>query len=189
MRELTYYVACSVDGRIAGPDGDSSMFAAEGDHMDVVTGRFRDAVPGAALDVMGLRPDLAVFDTVVMGWNTYAVGLPAGVDDPYPHLRQYVATSRSGRLPAGVHRTDDPAATVRDLREEPGGSGVWLCGGGRLASALADRIDRLVLKVNPVVIGGDGIPLFHGTSPGPLALERSTRYGSGVVISEYRRVR
>jgi dihydrofolate reductase len=189
VRRLTYYVACSVDGRIAGPDGDFSMFSAEGDHMAVVTGRFVDALPGAALDALGLSPDAGEFDTVLMGWATYAVGLPHGVEDPYPHLRQHVVSTRARQVPDGVVLTADPVATVDRLRAEPSGCGIWLCGGGRLASTLADRIDRLVLKVNPVTIGGDGIPLFAGAAPGALTLEASTSFASGVRIDEYVRRR
>jgi dihydrofolate reductase len=38
-----------------------------------------------------------------------------------------------------------------------------LCGGARLAGALYDEIDELVLKVNPVVLG-TGTPLFRGAT-------------------------
>jgi hypothetical protein len=33
MRSLTYYIAVSLDGYIAGPDGQFDAFLAEGDHM------------------------------------------------------------------------------------------------------------------------------------------------------------
>jgi dihydrofolate reductase len=73
---------------------------------------------------------------------------------------------------------------VRSLKAEPG-SGIWLCGGGRLAAALADEVDRLVLKVNPVVLGS-GTPLFDGRVPGhSFRLEQSTPFDSGVVVNEY----
>ena len=67
--------------------------------------------------------------------------------------------------------------------------GVWLCGGGLLAAALADEIDRLVLKVNPVVLG-EGPTLFDGAYAARY-FDRTavTAFDSGVVVTEYGRRR
>jgi dihydrofolate reductase len=187
VRELVYYVAVSVDGFIAAPDGSFDVFPTEGDHMDTIFRDYTDALPGVALDALGLTPGLSRFDTVLMGWNTYAVGLPEGMASPYPHLRQYVfSRRRSPDAPEVIHR-DNPVATVRALKAEPAGSGIWLCGGGQLASALAGEIDRLILKVNPVLLGA-GIPLFAASGsrfPARAELVRSTGHTSGVLITEY----
>jgi len=42
MRELTYYVAVSLDGRIAGPGDDFSAFPVEGDHIEMIFRDYRD---------------------------------------------------------------------------------------------------------------------------------------------------
>jgi dihydrofolate reductase len=55
---------------------------------------------------------------------------------------------------------DDPVGLVRRLKRQPG-AGVWLAGGGRLAGALLEEIDELVIKRYPVVLGV-GIPLTTG---------------------------
>jgi len=124
-----------------------------------------------------------------MGWDTYQVAASVGIASPYPHLRQY-AFSRSAREVEGavVATSEDPAAVARRLKEEPGGAAIWLCGGGSLASALLDEIDRLVLKVNPLVFGA-GIPLFGGAEVDPLrfSLASSRPFESGVVVNEYLR--
>lgn len=187
MRELTYFVAVSLDGRIAGPGDDFSAFPTTGDHLDMIAADYRDTLPGHGLAALGLTADGSRFDTVVMGWNTYAVGLPFGVDNPYPHLRQHVFSRSARTAPAAVRvLADDPVQTVRALKAEPHGSGIWLCGGGLLAATLADEIDELVLKVNPVVLG-DGPSLFRsGYQPRPFSLTASTAYGSGVVVNTYR---
>jgi dihydrofolate reductase len=187
VRELTYYVAVSLDGLIAGPGDDFSAFPVEGDHIEMVCRDYRDTLPTVALDALGLSADGARFDTTLMGWNTYAAGL-AHTDDPYPHTRQHVFSRQARRVPEGITLTaEDPVEVVRRLKAEPG-TGIWLCGGGALASALAAEIDRLVLKVNPVVLG-EGVPLFRGGGYDPRAyrLERSTPYESGVVVNEYAR--
>jgi dihydrofolate reductase len=187
MRELTYLVAVSLDGRIAGPGDDFSAFPVEGDHIEMLKRDYRDTLPKVGLDALGLSADGSRFDTTLMGWNTYAAGLSA-TRDPYPHTRQFVfsRSHRPDEVPANITLTDeDPVAVVRRLKAEDG-NGIWLCGGGRLAATLVDEIDRLVLKINPVLLL-DGVPLLHGTSYRPQAFERvaSTPYESGVTVNEY----
>jgi dihydrofolate reductase len=187
MRALTYYVAVSLDGFIAGPDGQFDAFLFEGDHMAAITTRFADALPTAAAEALGIAQDGTMFDTVLMGWNTYAVGLPA-MPSPYAHLRQVVFTRRDPDPVEGVEFTEgDPVALVRTLKAEPG-AGIWLCGGGSLAASLIGEIDRLVLKVNPVLFG-DGIPLFgrSGYAPAEFTRTAATAYESGVTLLEFRR--
>ncbi|QMU96600.1 dihydrofolate reductase [Microbacterium esteraromaticum] len=189
MRELTYFVAVSVDGFIAGPNGEHDRFLAEGDHVDAIAERFRGTVPTVFADRAGVPAEGGPFDTVLMGWNTYAVGLPH-LPSPYAHLRQIVFT-RAHEAPVGadaVECTDrDPVDVVRELKSSPG-DGIWLCGGGALAAQLADEIDRLVLKISPVLFG-DGIRLFGKRSyaPSGMTSDAATRYESGVVIAEYSR--
>lgn len=191
MRELTYYVAVSLDGFTAGPGGEFDAFLAEGDHMGLLWERFRGTAPTALARAVGLEVEDGPFDTVVMGWNTYGVGLPDHhLADPYQHLRQIVFT-RSHEAPVGsdgVTFTDaDPVESVRALKQEEG-RGIWLCGGGSLAAELADEIDRLALKINPVLLGG-GVPLFGRRPYAPSAWTRAnTRaFESGVVLAEYTR--
>jgi dihydrofolate reductase len=198
MRSLVYYVAVSLDGFIAAPDGDFSAFLAEGDHMTALVRDHPDTLPGAARDALGVSVPPTRFDTVVMGWNTYAVALPVGISDPYPHLRTIVFTSdpdaRRAEAGPGAARveftSDDPGATIRQLKTDPSPLAVWLCGGGQLAGAVHDEIDSLVLKVNPIVLG-DGIGLFGGLAGAreqrAFTLSGSTAYDSGVVINEYTR--
>ncbi|MDO9395804.1 MAG: dihydrofolate reductase [Herbiconiux sp.] len=218
MRTLTYYVAVSLDGRIAAADGDYSAFPTEGDHLDALAAEFPETFPVPARAALGLTDRGTRFDTVLMGWDTYAVGLPFGLVAPYA-LRTVVFTRDPARRRAeardaapaetpdaadAVTFTDgDPATVVRRLKEEvPAGDaggadtpesarrGLWLCGGGSLAAALLPEIDRLVLKVNPVLLGGAGIPLFAGgveEAGAGFRLESSRSFRSGVVISEYPR--
>jgi dihydrofolate reductase len=186
MRELVYYVAVSLDGYIAGPAGEFDAFLSEGGHMAAINERFGDTVPTDIADALGVSRDGGMFDTVLMGWNTYAVGLPFGVVSPYRHLRQIVFSRTRTATGENLEVTAaDPASTVRALKEQEGAA-IWLCGGGALAATLVDQIDRLVLKRNPVLFGA-GIPLF---GPQPYAPERfeevgTTTFESGVVLSEY----
>lgn len=189
MRELTFFVAVSIDGYIAGPDGEFDRFLVEGEHAAPIWARYGGTAPTALAEAAGLPVDDSPFDTVLMGWNTYAVGLPQ-LPSPYQHLRQIVFT-RGHTAPEGseaVTFTDrDPVEVVRELKTEEG-KGIWLCGGGALAAALRDEIDRLALKRNPVVFG-DGIPLFARSSYAPETFRPTsvTPFDSGVVLAEYAR--
>ncbi|MET0401066.1 MAG: dihydrofolate reductase family protein [Cystobacter sp.] len=187
MRALTYYVAVSLDGYIAGPQGQYDAFPMEGDHMQALLHEYTDTIPTHIARALGLKADRSRFDTVLCGWNTYEVGLRENIPSPYAHLRQVVATRNHRVDEPGIEVTTDPVATVRKLKQEDG-AGLWLCGGGMLASILAAEIDRLVLKRNPVVFGA-GIPLFAGPyAPRPFALENTRVFKSGVILEEFRRV-
>ncbi|MFD6032233.1 MULTISPECIES: dihydrofolate reductase family protein [Cellulosimicrobium] len=191
MRELTYYVAVSLDGYIAGPGGEFDAFLAEGDHMAPIWSRYRGTAPTDLAGAAGLPVADGPFDTVLMGWNTYAVGLPDHhLPNPYRHLRQIVFT-RTHEAPEGsegvLFTGADPVETVRALKREDG-RGIWLCGGGALAAVLVDEIDRLALKVNPVMLGA-GVPLFGERDYAPVSW-RSTgtqTFRSGVTLAEYAR--
>jgi dihydrofolate reductase len=187
MRELVYFVAVSLDGYIAAPDHTFEAFPQQGDHIDWIFAEYRDTLPTVGLQMVGLEPDNSRFDTVLMGWNTYAAGFPHGVTDPYQHLRQYVFSRTRDKADGEIVLTDrDPVEVARELKAEPTGTAIWLCGGGRLASTLIGEIDRLVLKVNPVLLGA-GIPMFAERGYDPRAFTRVAcrPFDSGVVVNEY----
>lgn len=190
MRELVYYVAVSLDGYIAAPDGRFDAFPVEGDHMGEVIGGYPDAIPTTAAERLGIPQPAGRFSTVLMGWNTYAVGLGDGLVSPYRHLEQIVFSRTRRGAAENLTITDaDPVTLVRQLKQQPG-AGIWLCGGGELAARLIDEIDRFVIKLNPLLFG-DGIPLFGRTGHVPSAFDlvRSKAFTSSVIISEYVRSR
>lgn len=188
MRNLVYYVACTVDGFIAREDGSFDFFPATGAHYAHLVEEYPETMPGPARDAMGIThvPNRH-FDAVVMGRLTYEVGSKVGLTSPYPQLRQYVVSSSMTESPdASVTLVrDDPVSLVRRLKQEEGRD-VWLCGGGALASVLADEIDTLILKVNPVALGR-GIPMFASSEahPRPLELLDHRVFDGGVAIHRY----
>lgn len=187
MRELVYYAAVTLDGFIAGPDGEFDAFLVEGDHMEGINARFADTLPTVAAEALGIDRRREVFDTVLMGWNTYTVG---GLDSPYRHLRQIVfSRTRTADAENLEVTAEDPVSVVRRLKQEEG-AGIWLCGGGALAAVLADEIDRLVLKRQPLLFGA-GIPLFGDRPyrPDHFDAVETVAYGSGVVVTELQRRR
>ncbi|WP_299040300.1 hypothetical protein [uncultured Pseudokineococcus sp.] len=81
-----------------------------------------------------------------------------GITSPYAHLDQHVVstTLASDVEPRVTVTADDPAGLLRDLEQRPG-AGILLAGGGRLAGAVLDEVDHLLLKRYPLVLGA-GIP-------------------------------
>jgi dihydrofolate reductase len=175
MRSLHYHVAVTLDGYIARADGSFGDFAMTGDHVDDYLAR--------------LRRD---YDAVIMGRRTYGPALAAGIADPYPWLATYVVSRTARSTHPNVTIVEgDVVRFVHDLKARPGRA-VYLCGGADLAGQLADAglVDRIALKINPVVLGQDGVRLI-GALRAPARLQRvaSRAYDSGVLLAEYDVVR
>jgi dihydrofolate reductase len=188
MRKIVYFVAATIDGYIAAPDGSWEFFGIHEDVTDFMNTRYPETVPTHIRAHFGVDGPNQVFDTVLMGRNTYEPALREGITSPYAHLDQIVF-SRTLKSPDPAVRVvaDDPLDFARKLKEQPG-KDIWLAGGGNLAGQVLPAVDELVIKLNPV-IAGDGIPLAAaGFDPHRFAIIDVTPLaGSGVVVVRYRR--
>ncbi|GGC79234.1 deaminase [Tersicoccus solisilvae] len=188
MTRLVYLVAISLDGFIADPHGDFSAFPTPPAYLDHLVERFPQTIPTHVRTALRLPVPRGRFSSVLMGWSTYAVGLPVGVTSPYQHLHQVVASrGRRRDVPDEIEVTRDPVTTVTRLRAADDGD-IWLCGGGSLAAALADEIDELILKINPITLGA-GIPLFADPAAEPRSWAASdvVSLPTGHVVASYAR--
>lgn len=173
MRQLTYYIASTVDGFIAHEDGSFDGFLVAGDH------------------VSDYLEALQYFDVVLMGRKTYDVGVKAGITNPYPQMQQYVISKTLQTSPDEniTIVSEGISDFVKGLKAESG-QDIYLCGGGILAAQLfaENLIDNVVLKVNPVLLGS-GIPLIAGRSQPMLAkhlrLVDSKIYDNSLVLLAY----
>ena len=111
-----------------------------------------------------------------------------GVVDPYPNLDTHVFSRSLGGSPhpnVKVHNNID-AESIREIKSQAPGN-VWVCGGGKLASALISKglVDNLIVKVNPVLIG-HGLRLVDTLErPFKPKLENQKVYANGVVRLDY----
>ncbi|MFJ8742991.1 dihydrofolate reductase family protein [Embleya sp. NPDC127516] len=169
MRKLVYFIAATLDGFIAGPDGSDptgpgGFWSPSEDYIRHLVEEYPETLPGPARTALGVTAEGTCFDTVVEGRNSYAVGLAAGVTDAYPHLRHLVfsRTLTESTDPRVELVADDPVSKIRELKRADG-KDIWLVGGGELAGALYGEIDRVIVKLSPLTIGS-GIPLFGRTA-------------------------
>ncbi len=143
MRKLKLYIATSLDGYIAGPNGEIDWLNVGGDAD------------------YGYQEFYSSIDTTLMGNSTYPLTL-AGDKFPHPDKTNYVFTK--GTPPQDtVHVrfvSGDIAAFVRSLKVQPG-KDIWLVGGGQINTVMlnANLIGEMILTVFPLVLG-EGVPLF-----------------------------
>ncbi|WP_280361868.1 dihydrofolate reductase family protein [Nocardia wallacei] len=164
MRKLVYYVGVSLDGYIAGPAGEIDFYPVADDMSAWFNERYPEVVPTHIRPHVGLAVDAPnrEWDTLIMGRGTYEPALSIGVASPYAHMKQYVVSGTLAPVDdPNVEVVDgDPVELVRRLKAEEGRD-IWLCGGGKLAGALVDEIDELIIKSYPVIAGA-GVPVFGG---------------------------
>jgi dihydrofolate reductase len=167
-RRLRYQVATSLDGFIAGPNGEYDWIV-----MD------------PSVDFGALFKE---FDTAVMGRRTYEAIAAQGGGGAMPGL-DVVVFSRT--LPAavrqGVRIVNEDAPEVVAALKAKSGRDIWLFGGGALFRSLLDAglVDTVEVAVVPVLLGA-GIPLLPpGASTKLVLADQKVLPASGIVALSY----
>jgi dihydrofolate reductase len=168
QRRLRYQVAVSLDGFIAGPNGEYDWIV-----MD------------PSIDFAALYKE---FDTVVVGRKKYEVMTAQGGTGAMPGLDVIVfSRTRTAEVHQGVRIvSDDPSEVVAALKKKPGRD-IWLFGGGALFRTLLDAglVDTVQVAVMPVLLG-QGIPLLPPGASTSLALaDHKILPKSGIVVLAY----
>lgn len=170
-RKVIVYIAASIDGFIAGPDGDLS---------------FLSSVEKEGEDY-GYAAFVKTVDTVIVGKSTYDKVLSMGYPFPHADKESYIIT-RSERPAEGniTFYTGDVAALVSDLKTKPGQT-IFIDGGAYVVNLLLQHqlIDEIYLSIIPVMLGS-GIGLFKQGNPlQAAALQSVKQFDTGLVQLHY----
>jgi dihydrofolate reductase len=142
MRLVRYGGAMSLDGYIAGPNGEYDWIVMDPD-----------------IDFAGM---MAQFDTFLIGRKTFEVMTRMANDVKSTPGIQNIVFSRTLKASDYPHVTvsADAEGVVADLRAKPG-KDIALFGGGELFRSLlaVGLVDRVEVSLIPVLLGG-GIPLL-----------------------------
>ncbi|MEO8435969.1 MAG: dihydrofolate reductase family protein [Pyrinomonadaceae bacterium] len=167
MRRVRYAVAMSLDGYIAGPQGEADWIIMDPD------------IDFAAL--------FEQFDTFLLGRRTF---------EPMAHMQKgetpgvksfvFSRTLRQEDYPGVTIVAEGVEERVAALRAESG-KDIWLFGGGSLFRSLLDAglVDTVEVAIMPVLLG-EGIPLLPPPSrQAKLKLTGHKVYKTGIVSLEY----
>lgn len=180
MRKIRLSINVSLDGYVAGPNGELDwLFRTMNAAQQAWTTAF-----------------LREVDTILIGHATYqeqAAFWPSQAGEMATLMNSHTKIVFSSRLPAlewnhSRLAVSDVAQEIARLKREPGRD-IYVTGGARLARSLSQRglIDEYNLTIHPVLLGG-GMPLFQEMSEEiALTLVNTIPFETGAVQLIYQR--
>jgi dihydrofolate reductase len=150
MGKIILYIAASIDGYIAKPDGDTSWL-----HDPAFI------TPGLDYGYTDFYKEIG---TTLMGAETYRVIKGFNVPFPYPDKKNFVFTrSQSFENDRYVEFINAGIADFAGNLKKDSAQDIWLVGGAEINGLFLNHglIDKIILTVIPVVLG-KGIPIFKG---------------------------
>jgi len=176
MSKVVLYIAQSLDGFIARPDGT----------LDWLT-----STPNPETGDYGYAALLESIEALIMGRKTYDEVMGFGLEWFYTGLDTYVATQNKNfeiKSPDTYLLTENLTDFVTNLKKKTK-KDIWLVGGGELVTTFINLglLDKMIISIIPKIIG-EGISLF---AKKPLEtdwiLESVQSFNTGVVNLTYKK--
>jgi dihydrofolate reductase len=170
------FIAMSLDGLIARPDGDLSWLTQGNDPTSTEDYGFSDFYHSV--------------DTIVLGRLTYQTAL-SFPEWPYSTKRVVVVSHTNPIIPPALTgnveiSSANPQTLIKTL-EASGSRSIYIDGGQTIQGFLnAGLIDEMTITIIPILLG-KGIPLFANLNREfRLVLEKSRSFANGFVQNRYR---
>lgn len=182
MRKLKLQMQVSVDGFVAGPEGQLDWMTWTWDNqlMDFVS----DLTKSVDTILMGRK----MADGFMRHWEA-AVNNPEDPSQPFAQLMvdyPKIIFSRTNQSVSGINASMATLPLVEEvnmLKQQPGKDIIVYGGAGFVTSLIENNlIDELHLFINPTAIG-KGMSIFSGHTL--LQLDSSVKYDCGIVINKY----
>jgi len=168
------YIAASIDGYIAKPDG----------NLDWLT-----SLPMPENGDYGYKEMLDSCDSIIMGRTTYDELLKMSPDWPYKDFSTYVLSTSKTFLPT-TEQTYSINSDLKEFMHELASNrkgNTWLVGGGKVIQLFLvnNLIDRMILTTVPILLG-NGIALFpSGNYHSKWSIEKLESFNTGLVNVTY----
>lgn len=174
MRRIKLYIASSIDGYIARPDGNLDWLL---------------KYPITPESNYGYDEFWDSVGSVIMGGRTYRDILNMDAVYPYKDKMSYIITQNKINAPTeNVHFISDSIIEIISglkMKEE---KDLWLVGGGEIISLFLnyDLVDEMIITIVPTILG-NGIPLFPNCpKESDWDLLDCKSYASGMTQMHYR---
>jgi len=185
MRKLKLQVQMTIDGFVAGPNGELDWMWIPGEPDESLFRKVIELADSCDTILLGRKMTREFIDH----WENVVDNLPDSPEQPLAQLMvnmRKVIFSRTETAIKGRNlevENGDLAAAVQALKKEPG-KDIMVYGGANFASSLIslNLIDEYFIFSNPVAIG-KGLSIFKEKKL--LKLDSSTTYKNGKILNKY----
>lgn len=185
MRKLKLQVQMTIDGFVAGPNGELDWMWIPGERDEAVFRKVIELADSCDTILLGRKMTREFIDH----WENVADNQPNSLEQPLAQLMvnmRKIAFSNTQTAITGRNlkvENGDLVAAVQALKKEPG-KDIMVYGGANFASSLIslNLVDEYFIFLNPVAIGA-GLSIFKERKI--MKLESSTAYKDGKVLNKY----
>jgi dihydrofolate reductase len=187
MRKLKLQMQMSLDGFVAGPNGE----------MDWMSMNWDDVLINYVTELTNSVDTIVLGKNLATGFIPHWKNVASNPDDPQHEAGKIFSTLPKIVFSTRLDKSEWENTTIaKNIVEDIGelknqeGKDIIAYGGAQFVSGLIqhDLIDEYHLFINPVLLG-NGMPVFKGVEKKKLELVKTTVSASGIVVLCYHPIR